>query len=140
MSPRRLRVYGWQGWRRECQTHHHSTREIVAHSTREIVAAHSQAGAARIAGVKGPWQLFNLCETGNQGEIEQAMSDPGTVFWSPLDFRLPLGHPFEGSGIVFKGETEEVDSCIHRVAHRGGFAMCHRTRADHARPWTAVKP
>lgn len=69
----KLTVYGWQGWR------------SPAGQTREIVAAHSMAEAARLSGYKRPSQMFNLCETGNEREIAQAMSSPGTVFWCRID-------------------------------------------------------
>lgn len=70
-----MKVYGWQYIRRECQTH----------TTREIVAAKSMAEVARIVGVKRPSQLFNLCDTGSEKEIQIAMSKPGVVFWKPID-------------------------------------------------------
>lgn len=75
-----MKVYGWQGHRLECQTHHRQTREIVA--------AKSKAAAARAAGYDRPAQMFNLCETGNRQEIETAMSKPGVVMWRPLDDRV----------------------------------------------------
>lgn len=74
---RRLRVYGWQGYRHECPGHNRVTREIVA--------AHSKAEVARIAGASGPWVLFNLSETGNAREIEVASASPGIIFWKPID-------------------------------------------------------
>jgi len=74
---RKLRVYVWEGVRGECPTH--------SPMTREIVAATSQVEAARIAGVRSPRQLFNLCETGNADELATARAEPATVFWRPLD-------------------------------------------------------
>jgi len=71
MAERRLKVYGWSSFRRGVQT-------------REIVAAHSQEEAARCAGEKGPWRLWNLCETANGAELALAHSSPLTVFWQPL--------------------------------------------------------
>lgn len=74
---RMLKVYGWTGHRNECPGPHHQTREIVA--------ASSQAEAARLSGHKRPAQMFNLCETGNEAEIAQAMREIRTVFWLPLN-------------------------------------------------------
>lgn len=58
---RKLKVYRWQSFRRECPTNHRQTTEVVA--------AGSKAEVARLAGFTYPSQLFNLCETGNQLEI-----------------------------------------------------------------------
>jgi hypothetical protein len=74
---RKLKVYGWQSFRRECTGPHRQTREIVA--------ATSMAEVARIAGVNGPWSLFSLCETGNEREIGIAMVEPGVIFWRPIN-------------------------------------------------------
>ena len=73
----KLKVYTWQGFRNELPGHHKTTTEVVA--------AASQTAAARAAGFDRPRQLFNFCETGNDEDIEQAMSAPGTVFWRPID-------------------------------------------------------
>lgn len=72
----KLKVYGWSGMRHEAPGPHHQTREIVA--------ATSKAAAARAAGYKGPWQMFNLCETGNELEVTLATSSPGVVFWCSI--------------------------------------------------------
>ena len=79
---RRLKVYGWLGWRNECEPAANGN-----HQTREIVAATSLKEAARIVGEKGPWALNCVCETGNPEEVTLAMSKPGTVFWQPLQHR-----------------------------------------------------
>lgn len=73
---RKLKVYGWCGYRIECKLAPNGSRQ-----TREICAAHSIAEIKRIYGVN-PW---NICETGNEKEISIAMSSPGTIFWIPLD-------------------------------------------------------
>lgn len=67
------KVYGWQGW-----------RSASRGQTREIVAARSIAEVIRITGGRRS-DLFNIDVTGNTTEITQALSDPGTVFWRPLD-------------------------------------------------------
>lgn len=80
--PRALKVYGWQGYRSECPP-----QQNGGHQTREIVAATSQRDAARLAEARGPWQLFNLCETGNTTECRLAQKTPGVVFWRSIDDR-----------------------------------------------------
>jgi len=85
---RPLKVFAWQGLRRECPPGPNGGR-----FTREIVAATSKADAARKAGAfsrsgrPAPNSLFNLSETGNDLEIARAMSEPGVIFWCPLDER-----------------------------------------------------
>jgi hypothetical protein len=79
---RKLKTYGWVGSRLECPPAPNGNRQ-----TREICAAHSQAELARIAGVKRPSNLWNLCETGNKEEVVKVLSEPLTVFWRPLDKR-----------------------------------------------------
>jgi len=89
---RKLKVYGWCGLRYDmafkaaCRSHGREAPRFHDIQSREIVAAHSQAEVARIAGAKGPWQLFNLCETGNEAEILLATSKPGTIFYKPIAF------------------------------------------------------
>jgi len=77
---RKLKVFGWQGRRLECPRAPNGDC-----STREIVAAKFASEAARLAGYDRPAQMFNLCETGNAGEIAKALSEPGVIFWGPLD-------------------------------------------------------
>jgi hypothetical protein len=79
---RTLKVYGWQGDRRE--------------QTREVVAAYSKAEVRRILGLSAydNANLFNFAETGNAEEIATALSAPGTVFWKPLN--SPDGYRFSG--------------------------------------------
>ena len=76
---KKLRVYSWQSFRREAniEGNHHG-------QTREIVAATSKAEAARIAR-STVGRLFNLGETGNSSELEAALTDPGVVYWKPLN-------------------------------------------------------
>ena len=83
----KLKVYGWQGHRQECPPAPNGNKQ-----TREIVAAPSIAAAARAAGYSRPRQMFNLCETGNDDDVKRAMSEPGVVFWHPLDQRLGERH------------------------------------------------
>lgn len=74
----KLKVYGWQGWRREAPGQHHQTREICA--------ARSMAEVQRITSKKRS-ELFNLNETGNAQELETALATPGVVLWCGLDER-----------------------------------------------------
>jgi hypothetical protein len=76
---KKLKVYGWTGYRIEAGNGTHR------HQTREICAAYSMAEVARIAGVNRASQLFCLCETGNAKEIERATGKPGVIFWTELD-------------------------------------------------------
>jgi hypothetical protein len=71
---RRLKVYGWQGWRPA------ETGLGSRGATREIVAARSMTEVGRIVGDR-PDRLFNLGETGNAEEIRIATAKPGVVFW-----------------------------------------------------------
>lgn len=82
MAQRKLKVYGWEGWRNECPAARNGNRQ-----TREVVACKSKMAVARVAGVNRPVQLFNLDETGNEQDIAAAMSEPGTLFWRPLGGR-----------------------------------------------------
>lgn len=74
---KKLKVYGWSGFRSEAPGYHHQTREIVA--------ATSKAEVARIVGDKSPRKLVNLSETRNPKEVAVAMSRPGVVFWRGLN-------------------------------------------------------
>jgi hypothetical protein len=76
MAKMHLKVYTWQGHRRECPTHHRQTREIVA-------ATSKKAAAAAVG--ETPGRLFNLHETRHEGSVTKAMSQPGVVFWQSLD-------------------------------------------------------
>jgi hypothetical protein len=78
---RKLKVYGWQGFRIEAGKAARNHRN----QTREIAAATSMAACARAAGENSPRKLFGLCETGNDEECELALAEPGVVFWRPLD-------------------------------------------------------
>lgn len=73
---RPLRVYGWTGTDYRLRTTHNQSRCIVA--------AHSKAEAARLAGYDRPSQMFNLCETGNDREIAEAVQESGVVIVRPI--------------------------------------------------------
>jgi hypothetical protein len=82
-----VKVYGWQGYRgREIDEHFPETPDYRSRQTREICAAPSRAAVYRATGERVSYH-FNLVETGNAEEIEQALSGPGTVFWKPIDDR-----------------------------------------------------
>lgn len=75
-----MKVYGWTGYRAECARAPNGSQQ-----TREIVATTSWNKAAKAAGRPLSSLRFQGCVTGNDAEIAQAMSKPGTVFWQPLN-------------------------------------------------------
>lgn len=77
---KKLKVYGWTGWRQECPTGPNGNRQ-----TREVVAASSKKAVREIAGKWDTPPNSELTDTGNEDEIKQAMSEPGVVFWHPID-------------------------------------------------------
>lgn len=70
--PRKLRVYGWRGYR-------------LAVQTREVMAATSKKKVREIAGIFHTGPLSEICETGSEEEVAQAMTEPGVVFWHQID-------------------------------------------------------
>lgn len=111
-SKKKLKVYSWQDWR---------SYDGGVGQVRACVAAPSKAAAARAVGEKDPRRLFNLGETGNEDSINKAMSEPGIVFWYPLN-QIPknrewhrdspcslcrAGHPTRvDGGVVFHIPTQ----------------------------------
>jgi hypothetical protein len=80
-KPEKLKVYGWTGVRREAvlgDRHPHP-------QTREICAAKSMAEVARTMGRTSARNLFNICETRNEREMEVALANPHIVLWRPLN-------------------------------------------------------
>jgi len=77
---KKIRVYGWQSFRREAVPAPNGSRQ-----TREIVVARSVAEVMRITGMTRTAFGYAGGETGNQKEIDQAMTEPGAVFWTELD-------------------------------------------------------
>lgn len=73
-----LRVYTWQTFVR------HGGELSGGGQVRAVAAAASQVACARLAGVKRPGQLFNLCETGHDHSIQAAMSHPGEILVRPI--------------------------------------------------------
>lgn len=82
-----LKVYGWIAIRRDLKPVHDHWQP----QSRDICAAHSKAECARIAGVRGPWQLWNLAETGNPEEVALAMAKPGVIFYRAAGWFKPGG-------------------------------------------------
>ena len=75
--PRKLRVHGWGGWwfdDRNPGTHQQA---------RYIMAATSIAEIKRLVGKNSLW---NICETGNAGEISLATPKPLTLFVVPCAY------------------------------------------------------
>lgn len=82
---KKLKVYGWQGSRRECRPAPNGSTQ-----TREICAATSWLAVEAETGPYHKPHRDHRGETGNASEIAQAMSEPFTVFWRPLnDYRGP---------------------------------------------------
>ena len=77
-----LIVYGWLGYRIDCPPALNGSRQ-----TREIMAARSISEVNRATGLSRNYLSNYAGETGNANEIEVAMSEPGVVFWKPLDYR-----------------------------------------------------
>jgi hypothetical protein len=80
--PRKLKVYGI--------TEYVSANEPAENGNRQarcVVAAPNLSEAAAALDVTTGYLRTYGCETGNSGEIETAMSSPGTVFWQSRDGR-----------------------------------------------------
>ncbi len=80
---RKLKVYGWSGWRNELPPRPNGSLQ-----SREIVAA-ANISVARALGARtnhgSAPARSEISETGNRGEIAKAMSRPGAVFFRCLD-------------------------------------------------------
>jgi len=76
MNKRRLKVYGWHGFRNGRQT-----REVMAAtSISAVIKAHEHSKPSRAY----------MSETGNPTEVAAAMSKPGTIFFRPVtDWNAP---------------------------------------------------
>ncbi len=70
----KIHVYTWEG-------------NLGRKGSREVVAAHSIAEALRCADVARKSALFNFAETQYSEYVAIAMTDPGAVFWRPIDAR-----------------------------------------------------
>jgi hypothetical protein len=84
--PRPLKVFGYTGHRRAA----YKDRNVHG-QTREIIAATTKAEAHRMSGL--PRSLFDrsVSITGNDEEIAQAMTAPGTVFWQSHNYPARTG-------------------------------------------------
>ena len=80
MTGRKLKVYSWQGWRLECPAEPNGSR-----ATREAVATTSKKKARELTSSNNPIPLREISETGNEDSVNQAMSEPGVIFWHRLD-------------------------------------------------------
>ena len=93
----RLKVYGWTGSRNEARTDGNFHGQ-----TREIVAARSAAEVKRLTGMtRTEWEHVG-CETGNENEIQTALAEPGTIFWTRLN---DMSRSPEWHDVHEKGET-----------------------------------
>lgn len=84
--PRPLKVFGYTGYRRDA----HKDRNVHG-QTREIIAARSKTEAQRMSGLTRTRFDHSASITGNDEEIAQAMSAPGTVFWQPHNYPARTG-------------------------------------------------
>jgi hypothetical protein len=71
----RLKVYGWRG---------HKTG-MTKSQARFIVAARSVSDVLRLTGMTRYQFNQDGCETGNDGEVAQALSEPGVIFYRDLN-------------------------------------------------------
>lgn len=80
-----MKVYGWIGNRRDCPENPNGNN---SRQVRYIVAAQSWAAAHRAIPADQHESLGHMKRygsvTGNEHEIAQAMTKPGTAFWIPL--------------------------------------------------------
>lgn len=88
---RKLKVYGWHGYRHGGQT-------------RNICAANSFAELVRKVKASGVDVVNNMprrdytSETGNAAELEVALASPGVVFWRPVDSRARAASHYKRAG------------------------------------------
>lgn len=87
----KLKVYDWQGWRPEAPAAPNGYRQ-----TREVCAAPSMAALLRALKSRGRYTRKYMNDYGGVTEPEEypdhefvktAMSEPGRIFWTPLDGR-----------------------------------------------------
>jgi len=92
--PRKVKVYGWTA---NCGADTAAALGDAPHirQCRAVVATTSKAAAARIAGREGPWQLFNLGETGNQKELDYCLNDIGAIYIASMQGGRPLYHKYD---------------------------------------------
>ena len=80
----KLHVYQWQGHRYECREDRGCTREIVATTSRSAARVLSYADHSNMRP-----KLEEIQPAVHKDDIAQAMSEPGVVFWRPIDQRAP---------------------------------------------------
>ena len=80
----KLKVYGFRGWRTGLVKNPNGSPQ-----TREIVATTSKKKVLEILGPIHHMPLSEIEETGNDGEISQAMTEPGIVFFCGIDEPKP---------------------------------------------------
>lgn len=82
MSDKKIKVYGWTGFRSECVPRPNGSRQ-----TREIVAGRTKAAIRDSFGSGNKPPASEIIETGNDTELALAGSEPGRVFWQPYGAR-----------------------------------------------------
>ena len=131
---RKLKVYGWRGWRSECPPAPNGNRQ-----TREVVATTSKTKARKLSGDL-PVPLSEISETGNDEEIAQALSEPEVVFWHPLDEHfadrkwrsIPAAHEDRCEECSTTAVLTNCSECMRDVCDEcfEQIPMCNRCTAD----------
>ena len=70
-----LKVYGWRGHK----------AGMTKNQARFIVAAHSVSEVLRLTGMTRYQFNQDGCETRNEGELAQALAEPGVIFYRDLN-------------------------------------------------------
>lgn len=132
MTARKLKVYSWTGHRIECKV----KGRDWALQTHEVIAARSMAEVGRIACAAGvlrhtadPRQLFNLGETANAESVEQALGEPGVIFWRPLD-QIPRERAWTKSGDPMNTNDQPLPSIWSKSATDGLWHVQTEGRSD----------
>lgn len=100
MTKRKLKVYGWRGYRSECPPAANGNKQ-----TREICAAPTKTAALRAAGTRPSAGDFTG-ETGNEKEIALAIANPGVVLWAPID------GAYRKNGVYRRADNGEIASAL----------------------------
>jgi hypothetical protein len=72
----KLKVYGWRGSRKECPAAKNGNKQ-----TREVCVSPSKSKISKATGVP----ISEICETGNEIEIQVAWQSPGIIYFAPIN-------------------------------------------------------
>lgn len=114
---KRLKVYGFMGYRKECPPAANGNRQ-----TREIVACTAWTTAAQLSGSSLNHIRTYGAITGNPAEVAVAMANPGVVFWTP-------SHSRHGLDVVWtRVEKDECYVCQVSIKQKTLYEcdMCHK--------------